>query len=238
MKPARNSASSIWSGVIRPCSVGERIGAGGIAVVQQAAGQQVALGPEPGELIRRRIVLRGLAGALPQSERVRGAVGIGAASGRDPASWPGSCRSGSGRAATSASAFGRVVLQGQPRLGRGAMRRVEARDLSRGRRGVVPGEVLEALPLVVRLHGAGPAAQEAGLVGRCRRPRRGAPPPAPRRCGRHSPAPRRSAASSAAGSARCDRTAPAWRRGPDRRRSPPAAGAPAAPGSASRGSAP
>ena len=56
------------------------------------------------------------------------------------------------------------MLERQPRLGGGAMRRVEPRDLARGGCGVLPGKALEAFPGVVGAHGARPTAQEAGLV--------------------------------------------------------------------------
>ena len=53
--------------------VGERVGVGGVAIVQQATCQQVALGPERGELIRRRIVLCRVA-ALAATGRSASAV--------------------------------------------------------------------------------------------------------------------------------------------------------------------
>ena len=148
---------------------GERIGTGGIAVTQQATRQQVALGPERRDVIHRRVALCGLAGAPPQGKRVRGAVRSAQPAGAIQ-HHAGIAPQRFGQAGEQCVRVRGVALQGQLRLGRGAARRIQARDLSRRRGRIAPDQALEALPVVVRPHRSRPAAQEAGLVADARDP--------------------------------------------------------------------
>ena len=137
----------------------QRIGALGVAVAQQPARQQVALGPE-----RRRVrpAARPAARAsprLPQRQGVGGAVGAPQPA-RVVQHHAGIVAHVGRQRGQQRLGVRRIVLEGEPRLGRRPVRRVEPRDLPRGGGRVVPGQVLEARPLVVRSQCAGPAAQE------------------------------------------------------------------------------
>ena len=144
---------------------GERIGAGRIAVPQQAAGEQVALGPERRQLLPRRVALRSRSGALPQRQGIRRTVQMA----QPPGMIQDHARIGvpaGGKRGEQRIGAGRIALQGEPRLGRCPMRGIEARDLAGRRCRVVPGKVLKTLPLILGSYGAGPAAQEGGLCPR------------------------------------------------------------------------
>ena len=129
------------------------VGAGRIAVPQQTAGEQVALGPERPEFVPRRVPLCRLSDALPYRQGVRGAIQM--------AQPPGMIKNharigthGGWESGKQCTGVGCVALQGEPCLGRRAMRGVEAWDLACRSGPVVPGKVLETLPLVLGPYGA------------------------------------------------------------------------------------
>ena len=146
---------------------GQRVGAGSVAVAQQAAGEQVALGPERGELVgHRRVSLRRLARraatapARPRCGRRGAASARGRAPGRDR-----HARRPAGRRAATRRWAHRAAARAVPRLAArcAASRRATCRAAAVG---VVPGQALEPRPLVLRPDGCRPAAQEGGLGGR------------------------------------------------------------------------
>ena len=156
--------------------LGQRVSRCVVAVFQQGSDQSVPFGPEGRSVIGRRC-LRRIAGAQPQGRGIAVACG--------PAQGSGSVQDQAGIVAQRRRQRGHqrlgvrvIALHGQPRLGGGAVHRVQARGLAYGGRDVLPGQMLKPGPLVVGGWHTGPAVQErdlgrgigqAGHPGRARR---------------------------------------------------------------------
>ena len=126
---------------------GERIGAVGVALAQPAAGQDVALVPERGEPVRRRVRSAALPAAFHSASGV--VVLAGAA---QPAGLfqhqGGVVPLGLGQGGDQGGGVGVVAAQRQPGLGARPVGGVQPGDLAVGGGGVGPGQAVEAGPLV------------------------------------------------------------------------------------------